>query len=255
MAGSHQPRMSKAAAQQHVEQTIQDYRERYQAVVKAGNPRDPNWLRNLPLKAPVIKEVADTMADQMGVDPNRVHAVQEEYKFQVGDHEMTAAGTANHMTGQIKLYMPQPTPSLAPILAHEMMHVKFQAVKTQRDQQFKEWFKDADPEMTTRAGFMTPKAKEKYPIAGAFADAMEGESWPKLVKDDGISDYSREWWQAWHDKKAKLDQAMHETLAEMAKLDWEGVLDRLIWYKESTTWKPLYEAVNKYYQADKDDRV
>ena len=70
-----------------------------------------------------------------------------------------------------------------------------------------------------------------------------------LGKDDGITDYSRAYWQDVENSGADPMTAVDETLAEMARLDIEGTLSRLIWYKQSKTFKPLYEAIHKLYPA------
>jgi hypothetical protein len=95
-------------------------------------------------------------------------------------------------------------------------------------------------------GTIRDKYKSEYPFYDKLNHLWDTR---ELAKDDGITDYSREWWQAWHEHKADSLAVVHETLAEMAKLDWERSLPRLVWFKNSTTWKPLYEAVNELYDT------
>jgi len=109
--------------------------------------------------------------------------------------------------------------------------------------------KKGEPEETTRIlNWNTGQVNEKYAGNYPFYEKLNTlTNTTDLAKDDGITDYSREWWKAFNDGKAESLSTVHETLAEMAKLDWEGSLPRLLWFKDSTTWKPLYEAVNALY--------
>ena len=48
----------------------------------------------------------------------------------------------------------------------------------------------------------------------------------------------------WSDRSVKRIDALHETLAEMAKLDWQGALYADPWYvRNAKVWRPLYDAV------------
>jgi hypothetical protein len=69
----------------------------------------------------------------------------------------------------------------------------------------------------------------------------------ELRKDDGNTDYSREYWEAEAENKVHILSAVNETLAEMARLDWEGQLERRTWYKDSKAYKRLYKAINDVY--------
>jgi hypothetical protein len=75
-----------------------------------------------------------------------------------------------------------------------------------------------------------------------------------LAKDDGVSDYSKAWWDAWKTGQAHTDQAMTETIAEMARLKATGRLEparsdsfRSNWLGNtaSTRWMKYYDAIMK----------
>jgi hypothetical protein len=68
-----------------------------------------------------------------------------------------------------------------------------------------------------------------------------------LQKHDGLTDYSRDWWKSYEDGHTSSTRLpIHETLAEMAALDWEGMLnekDLSIWYRDPNPWKKIYKAI------------
>jgi hypothetical protein len=215
-----------------------------------------------PVNKAARQEMVDTVGKAMGVDPKRVFFSDEKPTATVGDKQFNVGGTAFHASGRIQLYgVDVPYMSTAGLLTHEMMHVKFEAIRQKRHKQYNDWIEaskkeDPDDPLMTRAGYLTEKAKKQYPLLADWDETVnKSGQWQKFVEDDGITDYSREWWQAFKDKKADGNQATHETLAEMAKLDLEGSLDRLVWFKQSETFRPLYELVNKHYKASEDDRV
>lgn len=76
-------------------------------------------------------------------------------------------------------------------------------------------------------GFMQPNGllnepyDKKYPIYQAWTKANMPLS-DEFEKSDGVSGYSRDWWDAYRnrtvEKPVQLPQAMHETLAEIARI-------------------------------------
>ena len=104
--------------------------------------------------------------------------------------------------------------------------------------------KDSPPEQTGGLdvvmfpdGRLKPPYDTKYPLAHAYAvwDVDKNTASGKLPEDlspkpeapylrnilattDGVSDYSHQWWEAYFAGKCTEQQAIHETLAEMAAL-------------------------------------
>ena len=84
-----------------------------------------------------------------------------------------------------------------------------------------------------------------------------------FAESDGLSDYSFNWWKAWKEGKATTHLAMHETLAEMARLKLEGTPiehmgQRILSYrtkkptkkdvaKAAKVWSDLYDMIEKRY--------
>lgn len=238
-----------------------------------------------------MRKIADVVSDYAGWDKSRLTITDDDYKFTLGDRECFAGGTAHLETGEIKLYAKQlDARSVAPVMAHEVMHQKWQAVynawsaqrsealglakaaafyKSGRYQQLLKRYEGEGAPLSDREGeefaVMHALVEEGRMPAEDPLDAEDkprgsyAERWPiyaaigsldtrPLAEDDGITDYSREWWAEAEKKGGDWTRsAIHETLAEMARLEWEGSLDRLLWYKESKIWKPLYQAVQKFY--------
>jgi hypothetical protein len=78
----------------------------------------------------------------------------------------------------------------------------------------------------------------------AFADDhnMNQENLMGLAKDDGVTGYSEECWRQVYSHEAGIALGVHETLAEMARLQSDtGKLPG------TAQWKDLYKRVNDYY--------
>lgn len=110
--------------------------------------------------------------------------------------------------------------SVGGILHHEMQHAKFNAALDATD-----------------------------PLAKA---AMEKAFYSKPLKafsdSDGVTDYSRKWWQAYRNGEADYLDAVHETLAEMARVKYEG-MDVIHAHNTSEgkeNWRELYNTVEKF---------
>lgn len=210
----------------------------------------------------IIERVAEHL-DHMH-DRGKISVVDDSYQFTLkrdgdgGESQRSAMGTASLSNGTIKIYrgVAEKHPeALAPVLVHEIAHQQFQAV-------LNEWQKERagivarereiGGDVTTVDGSGNVKIKKEYeaefPLATVLEPLLGSRPAQKdLIETDGITDYSRDWWKAHGKSEATNMQAMHETIAEMARLDWEGTLHRLVWYKDSKTWRPLYEAVRDFY--------
>lgn len=232
--------------------------EGYETYGKNAVPTRPNKPR--PLTTDETLDIANIVADHLGFArfPERrvasgprtglghIHITAEPKTFTLNDKQMDYAGSANLQTGEITLYTSalQPT-TVAPIMAHEVMHQKFQAVFNAYQAEKEIIRKDfGEREILRPDDSIREEFKAEFPISDRMHGLFEVR---KLSEDDGITNYSREWWKAWSGGGVDSLTTVHETLAEMARLDWEGSLHRLLWFKESKTWKPLYEAVNDLY--------
>jgi len=94
----------------------------------------------------------------------------------------------------------------------------------------------------------TDALKERYPLYQAkWAVQDSPGTWVKLQKEDGVTDYSRAWWQAHDDGKASLRQAVHETYAEINMLAFTGKRDgkTLAELGVKPAWRKLYANYSK----------
>lgn len=106
-------------------------------------------------------------------------------------------------------------------------------------------------------GLLNAPYDEKYPTYQAFTKAHSVDA-RDFAKTDGVTDYSRKWWEAWHGQTASTSQAMHETLAEIARLKFEGNDVQHIVTKKNglktirktadPNWTKLYKAVEDHWK-------
>lgn len=147
---------------------------------------------------------------------------------------------------------------VAGVTAHEITHAKYQALLNDYRTDKEAMEKDADyhkdgeyvsgnPDINggeryfdrTKA-YMKPDGRlnepyaSKYPVYQKFTDAMikGGGSWAGddakygFAKTDGVSQYSREYWTDFINSKVNFDTAVHETLAEIARVKYDASLNR-----------------------------
>jgi len=179
-------------------------------------------------------------AAKLGFDPEMVTVTDRSYTFDVnGETGVHAAGTANRDDGRVTIYAPQ-VPSQSSwtpgLMAHEIMHQKFNAfvrdyqeeyARMQKDPDYYkdgEWRTEANGDrwFDRKAEFMHPDGKlsepyaSKYPLYMLYTDVMVGNH--ELSKTDGVTEYSKNWWTDVMNGKAGADKGIHETLAEMAMI-------------------------------------
>jgi hypothetical protein len=126
---------------------------------------------------------------------------------------------------------------VAGITAHEIEHQKFQAfindyraerARMEKDPAylatFPKWSEDGKTMISRGTNdFMRPDGllrdphADRYPTYQSYTQAMM-PSISDFAKTDGVTGYSRDWWNAWENRTANTEQAMHETLAEIANL-------------------------------------
>jgi phage-related protein (TIGR01555 family) len=201
-------------------------------------------------------------------DPDRYFTLNGTIHMAAALAHTRPGGSNDTPIGTIKLYASGLTEkSLDGTVAHEVMHQKWQKVWDQYEKQRDDFFEEPDlpddiEEAKDKDGFLKSPYKEKYPIFSELSVIMYGgetygENWDRMKKEDGVTAYSKEWWTKWESTESKgaLDSAVHETLAEIARLDFESeaagngsVVDRMLKLKDGP-WGALYKAVQKHYEA------
>lgn len=241
-----------------------------------------------------IKEVlveGRKLADMLNYDSKLVSIGASESpdaKFTLNGIERRAAGLAyitGPAVGHIKLFpnQIQDADIARQVVAHEVMHQKFQyalnAYRYDSNEIAKEpgpppdpngkyyWQKNGGKDAVMKPdGGLRPPYDKKYPTYTEMHEALfkygmnEGFS-----QSDGVSDYSFEYWKGWKSGTISTELALHETLAEIARVKYQTgeypdhMGERIISYREGdkpsaaqiaenkARWKTLYETVSRIY--------
>jgi phage-related protein (TIGR01555 family) len=219
---------------------------------------DLSTARQNPLIAPgrrleEFNKIADITAKAFDFSRYRgsISFSDEKKTFALNGKEYEYAGAA-YITGQRKgdivIYTNATTlGGAAKVMAHEIGHEQTQYVldvlQDEKEQIYQLEKTEGINAVRNAMDMLRPEYREKFPLYDRINHVFDTRL---LSEEDGITDYSREWWQAFKDGKCDAMTAMHETLAEMSMLEYEGSLSRLLWYKESKAYRPLYEAVRDY---------
>jgi hypothetical protein len=126
------------------------------------------------------------------------------------------------------------------------MHQKFQAaLEDFQAEKKKVWGPDYEKN-TYASGELRPGKEKEFPVYAEFYPVIEaGDVMQKLRDGDGVTNYSKMWWKEHNDGKADVQQAVHETLAEMAaQHEQTGKIPG------TAVWRKLYSAVNRVYRAN-----
>lgn len=175
-----------------------------------------------------LKDRATAVAKAMGFDPNRIEISEEAPTFELNGKNYNTAGVANisdTVNGTVVLYRPVISSSdVEGLVAHEIEHMKFQTAldaKRRERPEIEQEIKDgARGVIATDGSGLLGSYQEKYPATHQLYQLNQTSS-EAFAASDGVSPYSLDWWQAWRDGKASTMQAMHETLAEMARVKYE----------------------------------
>ena len=192
-----------------------------------------------------------------GFPNEKVDTSAEHKTFQLGDQQLSYAGAAILNEDRIIIYPDQLHNQVAikGIVSHEIQHVKFETVMRARGEESQRMMADTRdvmrPDGTIRDGTRPAdngaSYVKEYPLVSEFAPLLEGKAWESLVKDDGVSEYSEKWWNEWKAGKAGTWSAVHETIAEMARLKktyGEEV-------PHTAAWEKLYITVNRIYNQQR----
>lgn len=137
---------------------------------------------------------------------------------------------------------------------HHKWQKVFEAYQAERKQVME--FDPGDKNFMKADGSLKSPYDKKFPLYSRFNPILENSS--KLREDDGVSGYSKEWWA---DSQVSIEQQYHETLAEIARSDFETdgeifkpgksvkFTHNFHWYQRvEGPWADLYHAVNETYE-------
>ena len=194
---------------------------------------------------------AQLVAKDLGFPPAKIKAEVGDHKFTLGGKEYVAAGTANRESGEITIWSDHVNPDddleFKGLVAHEVEHQRFNTVfQAQREESKAVMALPSDADHMRPDGTLRPPYDEQFPIYSGMLKYYGMKS-TELHEQDGVSEYSREYWEDWKAGKTDTFKAIHETLAEIARFDAEGIADHLIAVKERPDWVALYDWINDTY--------
>lgn len=155
-------------------------------------------------------------------------------------------------------------PVLASILAHEVQHHRWNTVMQQYDKELAAitdydnrmhveykhlpYYEQLRHQLTDSASFLREEHKATYPTVAALQEFFIGDTLrSRLVKEDGISDYSRQWWKAWETGSGvNYRQVYNEVQAEVAAYTVSKKYGRKI-EAPKPAWRKFYYAINREY--------
>lgn len=178
-----------------------------------------------------IKLAATQVATDLKYDPEMITVRTDDKKFTLNGKLYDYAGAAyisGPDLGKIELYAKQLAPSsVATVTAHEIGHQKFQKFIDDYQVEYKQMQEDTkdtrnkDIDLVMRYdGMLKAPYADKYPTYQKYTEVMMPSVIDNFAKTDGITEYSEQWWKAWHEQKANTSQAMHETIAEMTAREY-----------------------------------
>jgi hypothetical protein len=207
---------------------------------------------------------ARNVAEELGADPKTVMIGKpSDARFVLGGREYMAAGMAysmdqppgGHKRGTVLMFPDQlNSGTIAGVTSHEVMHIQYQQVLDALQAESEAMQKalpgvnepGPDPDKPWKGwmhpdGSLAPPYDKQFPIYERFV--KHNLNWQKLADEDGLTDYSTEWWNAVKHSGASTRQGMHETMAEMARLEYE-----LGSVKHTPSWNSYYRDVKKTYK-------
>ena len=215
-----------------------------------------------------VQLVAQDVAQQFGYPAGDISTQPGVKQFELNGKTYNIAGEAYLETGKIVLYpealsWPSGGSAVEAIAAHEIGHQLLERVFKAQDAERARMMADPEtlavefvrngenmvgPGIRPDGSLRTDALKERYPLYQAkWAVQDSPGTWVKLQKEDGVTDYSRAWWQAHDDGKASLRQAVHETYAEINMLAFTGKRDgkTLAELGVKPAWRKLYANYSK----------
>ena len=176
--------------------------------------------------------------------------------FSVGGSQFDANGYADLTSGMITIISNVNHPDQVPgVMAHEIEHERFQGALNAYNYEHQALMKLPTDELFGAQGAhgvgvlrpdgsVRPEAEGRFPVTTLLQKSLEQDKF-KLYDSDGCTKYSEAYWKHYVDngrRSADGERAMHETLAEMARIK---VTTGKFPEGSNTGWRDLYRAVDK----------
>jgi hypothetical protein len=206
-----------------------------------------------------VEARARAAAAKLDFDPGNVHFTDEERQFKLNGKDRHFAGSYTRGDNAVMIYHKHCSVSFAAsCAAHEIGHRKLDALRARvRDERAdvhnepgphgdpngKYWWqkKGGHDAVMAPDGTLRAPYDKKYPWYQAWQKLSE-LNYNKLRDSDGVSDYSKEYWDGYLHGNVGIDSAYHETIAELSRLKFES--GKLQGSKE---WNALYNLMDKHW--------
>lgn len=179
-----------------------------------------------PMNASEALASARAIASEHDFPSDKVKTSDELRSITVNGKVYTAGGTAELKAGTITIYPKAITRGapLAGLMTHEIMHQKFQQVldaeraERERIMAIQPPHGDRWDSVMKPDGSLREPYDKQFPVYTAWHEVYGAVDTRKLYESDGVSEYSFDYWKDWKGGKIGTELAMHETLAEMARI-------------------------------------
>lgn len=219
-----------------------------------------------------VSRRAESVAEDMGVSPSLISVVDKEPRtFTVGNRQFKEAAhynpTKNEIELNVRMVYDDRMSVTNGIMSHEASHAIYQAardVQTQEHTEIQNLPKAEYARLYRASGYAREETQaeihERWPVSAMFhkhtGDSyMETEkeasgeryrkNMEKLQKDDGVSDYSKAYWEPDAvNRMSGQERAIDETLAETSRhhtvgAAWEGNAPHASWLSFSSDLRGL----------------
>lgn len=221
------------------------------ASTAASGSADPAYTADPEAHTERVLNTTQDVAQKLGYPPDKVVTSENDREFTVNGHKYMAAGEAEMDTGIVRMFPKQLPPyAVVGVAAHEVQHQRTEKVFGALSANTSDLLKDPNfeaylkPDGTIRPG-KEAEFSAKYPVyAQLNQDVNPQFSLKKMAADDGVSSYSRDYWDAWKKGEMQTDKAIHETLSEMAEAHYTtGKIPG------TRRWVSYYKRLNKIYDS------
>jgi hypothetical protein len=183
----------------------------------------------------------------------RIRLTEESYPVKIGDWSFEAVGSYDRTAKTINLFKPvggMSRKQMLHIIGHEYAHHEFDSVMNEFRRQEELAIKDPEDPMYP-SGEIREEFLGRYPILALVSKIWRGTGYDKLEKDDGVTPYSKSWWEKYRAGQtsgwgvdsglAGVFVPMNETYAEVRALKYSD--PEAYTSSVSSTWKAFAKAI------------
>jgi hypothetical protein len=210
-----------------------------------------------------VRIVVTDVAQHMDFPVADISYREDSHTFTLNGKTLQAAGLAYLATGKIEIF-PHAMTSVNEaegVMAHEIGHHIFESVVKETGLQRRAAMGTPSQLITTEGGsikmgsILKPDGtlrESHHAMLPIFAEMGRYDNLQQQLRDeDGVSQYSRDWWAAHDQGTATAHQAQHETFAEITRIVYESKRDTgKMWGSPEAaavkkTWKQYFTSINR----------